>query len=81
MNVRFVADWITGLDDDEEQVFSKSVHPDFESACLAAIAGSKSADAIEWVCVREQHQDPKTLQWFTAKRWSGDYDSLEGGDL
>jgi hypothetical protein len=74
---RFIADWIVDMDEDESQVFSRSIHPTFDEAHAAALAGSKKADAIEWIAVREQQQDAWTLQWTTVTRWYGDWEQIE----
>jgi hypothetical protein len=76
---RFVADWIEDMDDDGTDKHSSSTHWTLEAAQAAAVAASRKAGAIEWVCVREQvwQGDKRTGRWETVARWTGDWDTLE----
>lgn len=72
---RFVAEWISDMDDEGTDKSATSYHQTYEAAQAAAIAGSKKAGVIEWTGVREQQW--KEDRWQTVQRWTGDWDYLE----
>lgn len=74
---RFVARWIVASDIDGDHIESHSVHPTYEAAHAASLAGAKKADVCEWVCVKEEEYDRHTGLWRLLTRWTGDYEQME----
>ena len=86
-DTKFVAEWIAAqhhddsgewIPDDDEYVVS--VHATYEAAEKAAIAGSKSANVVEWWAVNEEQFVPElgipqrsSAAWDTVRRWCGDW--------
>ncbi len=73
---RYIAEWIIDMDDEGTDKDATSIHPTYDEAVKAAVSGSKKANVIEWVRVREQkkHRDG---YWQTVARWHGDWDHME----
>lgn len=87
-DVRYTAEWITKLYQDEHgdsdpdrDTYGRSSHPTLEAAQCAAVEGSKAANCVEWCRVLEKSFDP-TLRiprhsdaaWDVTRSWCGDWE-------